>query len=70
MSLYLKDTAEDWYWEDQTKLEAGTWNEAEVAFLKCFPRSKMSYALDLHQMQQNPGEKVRAFATRFNQVAA
>ena len=30
----------------------------------------MSYALDLQQMQQNPGEKVRAFATRFNQVAA
>ena len=22
MSLYLKDTAEDWYWENQTKLEA------------------------------------------------
>ena len=70
MSLYLKDTAEDWYWENQTKLEEGTWNDAEVAFLKRFERSKMSYALDLQQMQQNPGEKVRAFATRFNQVAA
>ncbi len=30
----------------------------------------MSNALDLQQMQQNPGENVRAFAVRFNQVAA
>ena len=70
MGLHLKDTAEDWYWENQNKLEDGTWNDAEVAFLKRFERRKMSYALDLQQMQQNPGEKVRAFATRFNQVAA
>ena len=74
MGLYLKDTAEDWYWKNQDKLEAGTWNEVEVAFLnrfergKRFERSKMSYALDLQQMQQEPDDKVRFFATRFNQV--
>ncbi len=34
MSLHLKDTAEDWYWENQDRLEAGTWKEAEVAFLR------------------------------------
>ena len=69
MSLHLKDTAEDWYWENQDRLEAGTWKEAEVAFLKRFERSKMSYARDLQQMQQEPGEKVHTFASRFNQVA-
>ncbi len=70
MGLHPKNTAEDWYWGNQVKLEAGTWNEVEIAFLKRFERSKMSYALDLQQMQQEPGEKVCAFATRFNQVAS
>lgn len=56
--LHLKDTTEDWSWENQDKLEAGTWNEVEVAFLTRFDRSKMSNALDLQQMQQNPGARV------------